>query len=271
MHVTVDVARRIERAEIEFCALAGSDSGGRRVEMIEAGGARALFSQPRSPLNKALGLGLQGPVEDDDLRTIEGFYRSRNSPTQIELCPLAYADVAARLCARGFVVEAFENELGMALVGDFSGSRISDVRVTRTTPDQDDRWVRIVAEGFAAAEPPAGGGPDAPPLTLDLMVEMMSQFAHPDIRRYLAWIDDEPAGGGAAWIYDGVLGIFGTATRPAFRRRGIQTAVTIQAIKDARGEADLVIATTAPGSTSQRTFERLGFHVLYTRTIFVKA
>jgi len=283
MHVTLDVARRVERAEIEFCALAGSDSRGRRVEMIDAGGARALFSRPRSPLNKALGLGLEGPVDDDDLRTIEGFYRSRNSPTQIELCPLAYADVAARLCARGFLVEAFENELGMSLgpaVGGphaiaqgvrAAGRQPSDVRVTRTTPDQDDLWIRIVAEGFAAAEPPAGGAPDAPPFTLDLMVEMMSQFAHPDIRRYLAWIDDEPAGGGAAWIYNGVLGIFGTATRAAFRRRGIQTAVTIQSIEDARGEADMAIATTAPGSTSQRTFERIGFQVLYTRTIFVKA
>ena len=33
---------------------------------------------------------------------------------------------------------------------------------------------------------------------------------------------------------------------------------------------DLVIATTEPGSISQRTFERLGFQVMYTRAILIK-
>jgi len=61
---------------------------------------RALFSRPGSPLNKALGLGLQGPVADEDLHRIESFYASRSAPTQIELCPLVYGDVPARLCAR---------------------------------------------------------------------------------------------------------------------------------------------------------------------------
>jgi ribosomal protein S18 acetylase RimI-like enzyme len=68
-----------------------------------------------------------------------------------------------------------------------------------------------------------------------------------------------------------VLGIAGTATLPAFRRRGVQTAIAIQTMEDASDDVDLATATTAPGSTSQRTFERLGFRVLYTRAILVKA
>ena len=274
LHATLDVARRVERAEIEFCAVAGQTHG--TVDVLEVGGARALFSRPASPLNKVLGLGLQGPVSDEDLRRIEAFYASRNAAAQIELCPLAYADLAPRLCARGFVVEGFENELGMAVGPAASERRIdnevrSGVRVSRARRDEDDLWTRVVSEGFVAAESAVGGGPDAPPLTTEMMIGMMSQFVHPQIRRYIAWVDDEPAGGGAAWAHEGVLGIFGTATRAAFRRRGIQHAVTTASMDDARGEADLAIATTAPGSTSQRTFERLGFRVLYTRAIFVKA
>jgi GNAT superfamily N-acetyltransferase len=279
LHATIELARRVDRAEVDFCALAGATHG--HVEMLDAGGGRALFSAPESPLNKVLGLGLHGAVSDEDLDLIEAFYRSRNAPTQIELCPLAYGDLAARLCARRFVIEAFENELGLpigpaeagsskALVGA-GFSRPSDVTVTLARPNQDDLWTQVVAEGFVACEPPVGGAPNAKPLTTDLMVEMMSQFTHPAIRRYLAWIDDEPAGGGAAWADHGVLGIFGTATLPRFRRRGVQAAVSIAAIEDARGSADLAIATTAPGSTSQRTFERLGFQVLYTRAVLVKA
>jgi hypothetical protein len=279
LHATIDLARRVERAEIEFCALAGQTPGrlqGKptRIAILDAGGGRALFSRTGSPLNKVLGLGLHGPVLDEDLDRIEEFYRSRHAPTQIELCPLAYGDLGARLCARGYILEAFENELGIVLGSSGVGAGFSRpnavLQVHLAQPDETDLWTRVVSEGFVACEPLVGGAPEAKALTLDQMIEMMSQFEHPNIRRYLAMVDGEPAGGGAAWTYEGVLGIFGTATLPRFRRRGVQAAITGQAMNDARANADVAVATTAPGSTSQRTFERLGFRVLYTRAVFVR-
>jgi hypothetical protein len=269
---TLDLARRVDRAEIEFCALAGEVGSPEGVERMEAAGALALFGKHGSPLNKVLGLGLGRSVSGEDLDRIERFYAAHAAPVQIELCPLAAADVAPRLSARGFVLHAFENELARALAPGAASALAApdEPRVTQARPDQDALWVRVTAEAFAAYEPPVSGGtsPDVP--SIEAMVEMMSQFAHPKIRRYLAWIDDEPAGGGAAWAHEGVVGIFGTATLPRFRRRGVQRASTIGAMADAEGEADLAIATTAPGSTSQRTFERLGFQVLYTRAILIK-
>jgi len=274
LHATIELARRVDRAEIDFCALAGQVGSERGIERLEAGGGLALYGKQGSPLNKMLGLGLHGPVTDADLDRIERFYRERKSPAQIELCPLAAADVAPRLSARGFVVQAFEAQIAKSLGRDeilLDALASPDVRVTLARPDQDDLWTQITAEGFAAFEPPVGGGAASEVPGIDAMRDMMSQFGHPKIRRYLAWIGEEAAGGGAAWAHEGVLGIFGTATLPHTRRRGVQRAITVQAIEDARGEADLAIATTAPGSTSQRTFERLGFHVIYTRTIFVKS
>jgi len=70
-------------------------------------------------------------------------------------------------------------------------------------------------------------------------------------------------------VIDGILGIAGTATLPAFRRRGVQQAVVAHALNRARGRAALAMATTEPGSISQRNFERFGFQVIYTRAIFV--
>jgi hypothetical protein len=269
LRLTLDLARRIDRAEIDFCALAGAVGTAAGVASLEVGGGRALFGRPGSPLNKVLGLGLSGPVSDEALKAIERFYRERASPAQIELCPLAYADVPSRLCARGFVLQAFETQLARSM-GSVAIER-PDMRVMLATPGQDDLWARVVAEGFAAAELHAGGGPEHETFTLEQMMEMMSQFQHPEIRRYLAWVDGKPAGGGSSWIHDGVLGIAGTATLPRFRRRGVQTAIALQAMEDAAGEADIATATTAPGSTSQRTFERAGFQVLYNRTILIKA
>ena len=63
LRLTVDLARRIDRAEIDFCALAGG-FGLPGVASLDAGGGRALYSRPGSPLNKMLGLGLAVPVSD---------------------------------------------------------------------------------------------------------------------------------------------------------------------------------------------------------------
>jgi hypothetical protein len=264
LHATAELARRIDRAEIDFCAVAGGHGIPGGVRSLEAGGGRALYGRPGSPLNKVLGLGLAGDVSDADLDRIEAFYVRHGAPVQIELCPIAVADLLPRLATRGYVVQAFENEMARLMDTDVrtgpgpsaAGGRWVDVRVSRTTTrEEDETWVRVTAEGFEASEE---------------ITAVMRQFAHPSIVRYLAWIDGQAAGGGAAFLTQGVLGIFGTATLPRFRRRGVQTAITWRSMTDATGQADVATATVAPGSTSQRTFERLGFQVAYTRAIFVR-
>ncbi len=269
LRLTIDLARRVDGAEIDFCALAGGVGTPARIASLEVGGGRALFSKPGSPLNKVLGLGLSGPVSDDAFAEIERFYRERGCPAQIELCPLAHFDVPSRLCARGFVLQAFETQLARSM-GPTAAGR-PEVRVELAGPDQDGLWARTVAAGFVAADPHVGGGPEHETFTTEQMMEMMAQFQHPSIRRYLAWVDGKPAGGGSSWIHDRVLGVAGTSTLPAFRRRGVQAAIAIQAMEDAVDEVDTVTATTAPGSISQRTFERVGFQVLYNRAILIKS
>jgi ribosomal protein S18 acetylase RimI-like enzyme len=250
LHATLDLARRIDRAEIDFCALAAG-----------AGRADGVASL------EVLGLGLGAAVDDADLDAIEAFYDERGIPVQIELCPLAVPGLAARLTRRGYQLQAFENQLARSLDAlDLPPEPA--LRVTRTTPDLDDVWLRVAASGFAA---PDGSALPAGPLPSDLLdniTKVMSGFVHPDFERLLVWVDGEPAGAANAYVIDGVLGIAGTATLPAFRRRGIQQAVVAEALRLGAGRAELAMATTEPGSISQRNFERLGFQVIYTRAIF---
>lgn len=209
-------------------------------------------------------------MSDEDLDAIEAFYRRHEVPAQVELSPLAHADVPSRLCARGFVVQAFENQLACRLPAA-EVQAPTDIAISTVGPDEDEAWIQVVAEGFHAAEPHVGGQSDhGPGPGLDDLAGMMRSFRHPEIRRTLARIDGEVAGGAASWSRDGVVGIFGTATAPAFRRRGVQTALNAEILAHDRGRNEIATATTAPGSTSQRSFERLGFRVLYTRAIFVK-
>jgi hypothetical protein len=272
LHATADLARRVERAEIDFCAEASITDRDAGAASLEVAGGRALFSVPDSPLNKMLGLGIACTVSDADLDAIEAFYRVHHAPARIELCPLVPADLPSRLTRRGYVLEGFENELARRLplsaeeMAAFEAETPPNLRVERTLPDHEEVWVRAVAEGFAA---PAVDARAAAAEAIDQLVSIMRPMTHDSIERYLVRANDAIAGGGATFLREGVLGIFGTATVPRYRRRGVQTALVVRALKDGASRADVAIATTEPGSTSQRTFERLGFRVIYTRAILV--
>jgi ribosomal protein S18 acetylase RimI-like enzyme len=269
LHGTLELARRMDRAEIDFCAMAAGAGAVGGVASLEIAGGRALCAFEGSPLNKVLGLGLGAPVGDADLDAIEAFYDERGIPVQIELCPLASPGVAARLTARGYQLQGFENQLARRLNGEPVPGP-DGFRVAPAMGDLDELWLRVVAGGFVAGEGPMTAPAPPPPAdALETLTKVMRGFIHPSFERLLVWAGDEPVGGGCAYTIDGVRGVAGTATLPAFRRRGVQQAVVAHALNAAGGRADLAMATTEPGSTSQRTFERFGFQVMYTRAIFV--
>ncbi|MGB9008774.1 MAG: GNAT family N-acetyltransferase, partial [Candidatus Acidiferrales bacterium] len=122
-------------------------------------------------------------------------------------------------------------------------------------------WTQIVAQGFA----------EHFPVTQSLL-DVMEGFCHRSspCSFLLAYVDGEPAGGGVVSAYQGVAGLFGASTLPAFRRRGVQTALLRARLAWALdNDCDLVVSITQPGSISHRNIERFGFRVAYTRTKLV--
>ena len=66
-------------------------------------------------------------------------------------------------------------------------------------------------------------------------------------------------------------GLFGAATLPEFRGRGIQTALLTNRLRLAQNAGcDLAVTLTMPGTTSQRNAERAGFKTAYTKVVVVK-
>jgi hypothetical protein len=69
----------------------------------------------------------------------------------------------------------------------------------------------------------------------------------------------------------GVAQLCGAATLPAFRRRGVQTALLRRRLADARrASCDVAVMTTQPGSKSHENGHRRGFALLYARAVLVK-
>jgi GNAT superfamily N-acetyltransferase len=266
LFLTGALARRIETAEAQAaveCAEAmerfrpGSGAAVRRI----AGGF-AVYCGKNSPVTQAVGMGLEGPVSEEEFDRLEEFYRSRGEAVRVETAPLADPTFVEQFGQRGYRVTEFSNVMARPLTADEGESSLPDgVSIERAGKDQIDVWVQTVSEGFA----------EQFPVSQELL-ETMKMFAMaPKTECYLARVDGKIAGGGTLTIHDGVAGLFGASTLPVARRRGVQTALLQRRLARAtQAGSDLAVSLAQPGSTSQRNIVRQGFRVLYTRVKFEK-
>lgn len=80
---------------------------------------------------------------------------------------------------------------------------------------------------------------------------------------YLASLDSEPAGIVSLLLHAGIAGIFGVATHPAFRRKGVGAALTLHALHEAKARGYRV-AVLSPTEMSLQIYRRLGFEQVCT-------
>ena len=74
----------------------------------------------------------------------------------------------------------------------------------------------------------------------------------------------------ASAIHQGLATFFADSTIPRFRRQGFHRELVTARLNEALAQGcDLATASTLPGSASQRTYERLGFEVVYTKVTLV--
>jgi GNAT superfamily N-acetyltransferase len=261
------LARRIELAEAR-AAVDGAETfarlcpdGGAAVERI-AGGF-AVYCGANSPVTQAVGLGLDGPVSEEEFDRLEEFYRSRGESVRVETCPLADASLIEHFGRRKYRVTEFSNVMARPMCESESTKTKVDppagITIEAVGREQIDLWTLTVAQGFS----------ENFPVTQEIL-EVMRMFAHgPNVECYLARVEGAVAGGATLAIREGVAGLFGSSTLPAFRNRGVQTAL-LQARMDRAAEArcDLAVCLAQPGSASQRNVMRQNFSVLYTRVKF---
>ncbi len=264
------LARKIELAEAQ-AAVDGAEAlerlrpeSGAAIERV-AGGF-AVYCGANSPITQAVALGLDGSVSDEEFDRLEEFYRSRGEPVRVETCPLADGSLIEHFGRRGYHVTEFSNVMARPLGNSHSSKTWPEppagVIIEKIAKEQVDLWTLTVAQGFS----------ENFPVTQEIL-EVMRMFAlGQNVECYLARVDGAVAGGGTLTIHDGVAGLFGASTLPAFRGRGVQTALLQTRLAGAvAARCDLAACLAQPGSVSQRNVMRQDFSVLYTRVKFERA
>jgi GNAT superfamily N-acetyltransferase len=260
------LARRIELAE----ALAAVDGAkicralkpalGAAVEPIAGG--YAVYCGADSPITQAVGLGLNGPVGEDDFAHLQDFYFSRREAVRVETCPLSDASLIEHFTNHSYRVTEFSNVMMRPLHREESWPAATGVQIETVAAGHIDLWTLTVAQGFS----------EHFPVTQEIL-DVMKMFAlGPASECYLARIDGRVAGGATLSMRDGVAGLFGASTLPAYRNRGVQTALLHARLnRAAQNGCELAVSLAMPGSTSQHNIVRQDFRVLYTRVKFEKS
>jgi GNAT superfamily N-acetyltransferase len=265
------LARRIELAEAHAAANCANAvdvlPSGVAAAVERVAGGFAIYCGAGSPVTQAVGLGLDGPVSEGEFDRLEEFYRSRSEAVRVETCPLADASLIRYFGERGYRVTEFSNVMALPLDGSSLSTSVPSippdgVTIERIGKEHTDLWTLTVSQGFS----------EHFPVTQEVL-DVMKMFAHgSNVECYLARVDGAVAGGATLALREGVAGLFGASTLPAFRNRGVQTALLKQRLaRAAEQNCDLAVCLAAPGSSSQRNVVRLGFSVLYTRVKFERA
>lgn len=223
-------------------------------------GALVIYGGPSVPVNRAIGLGMFGPVTPADLDQIEAFYHQFQADSVIDLCPLADASLPRLLAGRGYHLRNWMSMLYMPLPAP-TPSYTPTLRVTRATADQADLWLETSARGFDETDEVAEA-------TRRILIP---NFHAAHSQCYFAWQDATPVATAGMYLHAGVVELGGASTLFAYRQRGAQSALIQQRLHDAHAlGCDLAIVLTSPGSASQRNMQRRGFHLAYTRAIFTR-
>lgn len=260
-HADHALARRIEGVEAwvqrENAATAALLFPELGADALSVAGGTAAFLGLRSPLSFAAGLGMTGPIAEDEVHQVEEFFRERGMAPRIDVCPLADESLIHLLGSRGYQAVEFTHVLARPLTPHTAlPAPPPGITVRRAAPHEDELWARIVNEGFAQRQPFSES---------ERQLGLIS-FHLPASVCFLAEADGELAGAGAVFSHKGLGALFATSTRPELRRRGVHTALILARLAFLQESGcDLITFYAHPGGDSQRNAERHGFRICYTK------
>lgn len=270
------LARRFESAEempqVEYARYYASKRPEIGAAVEEISGGHMIFAGLNSPIGRAVGMGFNGPVTVPELDRVEQFYQAHGAPAQLDLCPLSDSSLLELVKERDYgIVEL--NNVRYLRIANPGGKTLpskhepsdppSGVEIRRATKEDASTLSSIVSRSFFEdGNIPEGFG--------DLLTPM---YEFPGSLTYAAFVDGEPAAAAAGLMIPEhrILALFGAGTLPAFRGRGIQTALLRARIRAAaEAGCEYAVIVTLGGTTSERNSARLGFQCAYSKATVIR-
>jgi GNAT superfamily N-acetyltransferase len=273
MFTPPDLAAKIDRAEGRLCAGIADGVSSRAPELRshvwQIGGGVAVFAGPKSPTNKMIAVGYDGVPAEGELDLIERAFAERQAPLQAEIATLADPGLHTCLARRGYEPRGFENVLGHPLAA-LDQRHEAEIVIDRVAPAETREWIEVFVTAFANPDTGGVGGDTIPPS--DALREwVVPTMSLPGFEGFLARIGGQIVGGAALRIDGDIAQFCGAGTLPAYRRRGVQSALLRARLRRARdARCTVAVVVTQPASKSQQNVHREGFHLLYARQLFVK-
>jgi ribosomal protein S18 acetylase RimI-like enzyme len=164
--------------------------------------------------------------------------------------------VEAELRAEGWKV--FEDEPALVIPQIVAAPPLPfglDVKLVRDA-ERRRELIRVLAEGFGA--PTAEGGTELSPEAFDSFAPSLACALDPEVALLVGYMDGKPVSSAFVYAVGRIAGITGVATVPAYRRRGLGTALTWEALREgaARG---CTCATLAALGASYDLYRKMGF------------
>lgn len=228
---------------------------------LPVAGGRAIFTGTGFFSNRALGMGLHGPVSHDDVACVETFYAARGVPSEIEITSMVDRSLLRVLGQRGYQLIRFRNIYAQALprrpattIRPEAQALAVEVHTVDASAATD--WSTILLDGFTYTQ-------DADRHRVSLWNQMVR--SRPNVTALIARLNGQPVGAASVMVVGEAAVLGGAATLPAFRRRGVQRAlIEVRLAIAADAGCALAIVTADPGSSSGRNAERSEFQLICT-------
>lgn len=240
-------------------------------ESLELCGGVLCFSGVGSWSNQGCGLGLDGPVADQEIDQLVDFYVSRGVQPQLEVCPFADDSLLAGLSQRGFVLKEFENVMALDTEAEGFDERLragpqlpDQVEFSWLDPADDDRvteFIEVTGRGFHA---------QGERMSDNFVRVSQRMIQHARCDSFSATHDGLLVGGGSMECAGGISCLFAASVVPEFRRRGIQAELIRRRVDNARARGcRYVCIHSKPGIPTERNARRLGFQLAYSKVVVV--
>jgi GNAT superfamily N-acetyltransferase len=248
----------------DFCRAASEDSvRDVGLSVTEPHEALALIASAADvlALNHVLGLGLTRPAPDSAADELIELFTAAGVPRFfVQLSPGARpAELPRRLGERGF--RHHNNWVKLCRDTSPPPPVSSDLTVRQIDERDAADFGRIVAECF-----------NWPEATQRWLAELVGR---PGWRHYMAFDGDAPAATGALYVWGDYAWVDFATTLPQFRKRGAQSAILAQRVRDAAelGCSQVVVETAEDtpqrNAPSYRNMLSFGFREVYVRPNYI--